>query len=184
MALLEKEIQQQEDKERFKVDNDEKANWALRKIKQLTEKKEEKLRFADKEIAKIQDEIFQIEDWLDKQNTMLNKKIEFFEGLLHQYATDLKKEDPDLKTYKLPFGNLQYRKQRPEWNYNEKKLLESCKSAGMKNVIKIEEKINKTKFKKMVTVSGHNAVYKETGEIVEGVKIIERPELFSVKVNV
>lgn len=171
------------EKDQFVIDNDKKATWALKKIKHMKQKQKENEKLAQEEIEEIQKEIEMVNAWLDDVNGALQKKIDFLENMLHNYALGLRKEDSSLKTYKLPFGQLQFRKSRPMWKYDDKKLLDFVKS-NLKEVLKIEEKVDKRKLKKVARVVGNRAVIKDTGEIIEGVIIEEVPEKFEVKVDV
>ena len=169
--------------ERFKIDNDSKANWALRKIRKLKEKINENEEFAEKEIMIIEKELSEINQWLEKENQKLEDQIDFFEGLLFDYAQILREDDPELKTHSLPFGKLMFRKQRPKWKYDDNKLLDFCKENNLDNVIQIKERVNKNNLKKFVEVSGDKAINPDTGEVIEGVNVINRPEKFKVKTN-
>src|SRR5690625_2768722 len=71
--------QEQVNEEGFIVDNEQKANWALRKIKELQQEIEDNTRLAEKEINKIK-------TWESQQNKSLGDSILYFEGLLHDYA--------------------------------------------------------------------------------------------------
>lgn len=180
------EIMSEEQKEEFVIDSDAKANWALRKIKRLKKKQKENEEFAASEIEKIEEEIKEIKDWRDSENEKLQRNIDYFENLLHNYAMQLRKEDPDLKTYKLPFGQLQFRAQRPKWKYDEERLLESVKKTDLGlTCIDIIEKVNKNALKKsdLIEVVGNKIVIKDTGEVLDGVLVENRPEQFFVKVK-
>ena len=103
------------------------------------------------------------------------------EGLLRVYAEKLKANDPELKTHKLPFGKLQFRKQRNKWVYDNEKLLEFAEK-NLKEAIKIRKRVDKRILKNKVKVVGDKAVIAQTGEVVAGINIIERGEKFKVKV--
>jgi len=167
----------------FVVDNDRKAVWCLRKIKHLKEKQTKNEELAESEIEEIQKEIDEVNKWLDEENDKLQKSIDFFESVLYFYALELKKENPKLKTHKLPFGQLQFRKKRPKWNYDDKKLLNFITS-NYGELVKIKESVDKRKLKQVTKVVGDKVVVKDTGEIVEGVEVLERDEEFQVKVDI
>ena len=175
MIVNQEEGQDQQD-DNFVIDNDVKADWALQKIKDLKEKKQEKEELAEERIQMI-------EDWLQDETEKIDNSIEHFEAQLEEYAMQLKEQDEDLKTRKLPFGKLQFRKQRPSWNYKDDKLLESVKEAGLNNLIKTKERVKKRELKKKVEVVGNKVVNAETGEFIEGVEVKERGEKFKIKVN-
>ena len=166
----------QEQEDNFEVDDDHKANWALKKIRQLNKKKQKNEEFAEKEINEIK-------KWLDQENSKLEDSIEYFESLLTEYAMKLKEQDEDLKTKNLPAGKIQFRKQQPKWNYDNKELLESVKSAGLNDLVKVKERVDKRKLKNQVEVAGDKVINTKTGEVIDGVEVKERGEKFKIKVN-
>ena len=177
-----KKQENQEDKP-FIIDNDCKANWALRKIRQMKEKQNKNKELAKSQIEKIQDEIDEINHWLDKENDKIQNNIDFMKTKLKNYAFTLKEDNPDLKTHSLPFGALKFRKRRPKWNYDDDKLLQFAES-NLQEAVKVKKRVDKRKLKKKADVAGNKAVLKDTGEIIEGVKIINRPEKFKIKVDI
>jgi len=173
----------QQDSSGFIVDNDRRAVWCLRKIKHLKQKQQKNDELAAAEIKEIQKEINEVQEWLDKENEKYQNSIDYFESLLYSYAVSLRKDNPELKTHKLPFGQLQFRSKRPKWNYDNAKLLDFITS-NYRELVKVKESIDKRKLKQVTEVVGDKVVLKETGEIVEGVEVVERDEEFQVKVDV
>jgi len=180
--LQAEEKQKDQGNDGFVIDNKEKANWALRKIRHLKKKQNNNEELAQKEISKLESEIDEVKEWLKSENDSLQNSIDYFKNLLNGYALNLKEEDPDFKTLKLPFGKLQFRKKRDKWHYEEDKLLEFAKE-NIKSAVKVKEKVDKRKLKKHLKKAGDKAVIEATGEIVEGVNIEERGEEFKVKVK-
>jgi hypothetical protein len=173
----------EQDSSGFVVDNDRKAVWCLRKIKHLKEKQAKNEELAESEIEDIQKEIDEVQNWLDEENNKLQNSIDFFESILYSYALELRKGEPELKTHKLPFGKLQFRSKRPKWNYDNAKLLDFITS-NYRELVKVKESVDKRKLKQMTEVVSGKVVVKDTGEIVEGVEVVERDEEFQVKVDV
>jgi len=161
--------------EAFEVVHDSQANWALRKIKEHQQEIKWNQKMAQYEIEKI-------EEWEEQVNQPLTRSIDYFQGLLAQYAMAKKEADPKFKSLKLPNGNLQFRKQQPKWSYDDKTLVTSLKQLRLDEYIKVEEKPVKKDIKKVLRVAG-NKVVTENGEVVEGIEIEERGESFSVKIN-
>ena len=54
---------------------------------------------------------------------------------------------------------------------------------AMADVIKIKKKVDKRKLKKRLEVVDGRAIIKDTGEIVEGIKVTDRPEKFKVDIS-
>ena len=161
-------------KEKFVIDSDSKADWALQKIKEHKETIAEKEQLAE-------ERIMQIKAWLESETDKLHQQISSLEYMLFEYASEIKEQDPDFKTKKLPFGKLQYRSQRPKWHYKDD-LLEYAESS-MPDVIKVKKHVDKRELKKKCEVVNGKVVNKETGEMIEGVEVEERGEKFSIKVD-
>ena len=163
-----------EGKQEFVIDSDSKADWALEKIKQHKEEIREKEELADERIN-------QIMYWLESETQSIEKNIEHLECLLAEYAKNIKENNPDFKTKKLPFGKIQYRSQRQKWHYKDD-LLEYAESS-MPDIVKIKKQIDKKKLKNKCEVVGGKVVNKETGEVITGVEVEERGEKLYIRTS-
>jgi phage host-nuclease inhibitor protein Gam len=152
--------------EEFTVDDQEKANWALRKLRSLQEKKLANEELANKEKAKI-------DAWLNEVNSQLDQDIEYFQGLLTAYAIRLRQEDPKFKSIKLPNGKFGFRKQQPKWQYDDRKLLEYLKLNNLNELIRTKEEVDKSKLKKLVQIVNGQAIDPEAGEVIDRITIVE-----------
>ncbi|ABN53666.1 MAG TPA: hypothetical protein DEF39_11450 [Hungateiclostridium thermocellum] len=166
----------EEKRERFKVTDKDSANWCLRKIKALKQEIEENKRIADAEIQRIQ-------SWLKEVTEPLERSIQFFESLLIEYHMNIYAEDPSKKTIKLPYGTLKARAQQPEFCRDDEKLVNWLKQNGMTEFVKVIEKPEWNELKKKVKVIGNSVVYEETGEVIDGITVQERPPKFTVEVE-
>src|SRR5699024_12366452 len=90
--------------------------------------------------------------WAKQENESHKDSIDYFQSLLAEYAMNHKEDDPKLKTISLPNGKLQFRKQRPKWEYKDDVLVKSLKNAGMDNLIRVKEQPNKSDIKKAVEI--------------------------------
>ncbi|MGI6078808.1 MAG: host-nuclease inhibitor Gam family protein [Fastidiosipilaceae bacterium] len=157
--------EEQEQKERFKIEDKSQAAWALRKMSKIKAEMDENIMTAQAEMERIV-------GWRDGENEKLQRSVSFFEGLLHEYFLTLRESDPKLKTMKLPHGTLKMRKQQPQYEYDESLMLPWAKK-NLPEAVVVKESVAKTPVKKHI---------KDTGEMVPGVEIVERPERFSVEV--
>ncbi|GGN66348.1 host-nuclease inhibitor Gam family protein [Oceanobacillus indicireducens] len=165
--------EEQVEQEAFEIKDDQAANWALRKIKQLKEQQEENTALAEAEISKI-------EAWLQSVNGEAQGSIDYFQGLLAKYAMSKRESDPKFKSKKLPNGAVRFKKQQPKWHYDDKKLVESLKESGETDLIRIKEEPNKTALKKLFVVQEGKVINPGTGEVIEGVTVEEREDKFEV----
>lgn len=154
-----------EERERFRIETKEQAAWALRKMSHIKAEMDENTQVAQAEIDRIA-------AWRNDENEKLQRSISFFEHLLHGYFLTLRESDPKVKTVKLPHGSLKMRKQQPEFQYDETQLLPWAKE-NLPEAVVVKESVAKTPVKKHI---------QETGEMVPGVQMVERPEKFSVEV--
>lgn len=157
----------------FVVDTDEKANWALRKIKQFKEQQKENNALADAEIEKIN-------AWAKQENEKAQQSIDYFQGLIAAFALKKRETDPKFKSMKLPNGRIRFKKQQPKWNYDDEKVVKALKDAGLQDFIKVKESPSKTDIKKAFDVQDGKVVVPDTGEILDGVEVIEQEDKFEV----
>lgn len=163
------------EKQRFKVDSLESANWCLRKLAALEKQQSEIDALAQKEIERIQ-------NWQQSEKEKIDFSKRFFECLLEEYFRSEREKNPKFKL-STPYGKVSSRKQQPKWTYDDEKLLNSLESAGLKDFIRIKKEVDKAALKKAVEVVNGQAVT-EDGEILEGIKVEEQPEKIVIKVEV
>ena len=106
-ANIEVVSDQAEQPKKFVVDNEERANWALRKIRQAERLLKEKHDLANAEKSKI-------DLWLTAACKPLQATIDFMNSLLHAYTLSLKKLDAGFKSRKYPKGSIHLKAQQPE----------------------------------------------------------------------
>lgn len=149
----------------FRITDQGGAIWALRKMKMIETRMAEVKATAKAEVQKIQ-------DWASDEEEKAARSRGYFEALLRDYMLVMKEDDPKLKTVSLPGGKLAFRKQQPEYTYNEEEMLPWAKE-NLPEAVQIKESILKNPIKEHI---------KETGEYVPGVTIEERPDKFIVEV--
>ena len=165
------EIQEVESIERegFKIEDKQSAEWALRKIKALNDQIEET------------NKLVQLET--ERENKSAQDSILFFEGLLLEYMVKERELDPKIKSIKLPHGTVRFKKQQPEYVRDEPKLIDWAKESQRMDLVKIKESFDWSTLKKDITVVAGNVVDKVTGEIIEHVKVVEREDKFEVVIE-
>lgn len=167
--------EQEQVNESFVVNDDLKANWVLRKISSYERSIKENNAIADAENDKI-------EQWLQSVNGNASASIDYFQGLLAEYALKKREEDPSFKSIKLPNGNFGFRKRQPKWNYDDEKVLKALKRNDMTDLINLKESPKKVDIKKAFEIAGNKVVNPNTGEVIEGITIEDQEDNFNVKV--
>jgi hypothetical protein len=169
-------IDEQVEVEGFHIDNDTKAEWALSKIKA---ERDEALKYAFtcKEIARTYDN--KAKEAMDKAA----QKTSGLEGMLRVYFDSVPhKATKTQETYKLPGGVLKKKFGTVEFVRDDKVLVDFLKSNNYTDYLETKYFPKWAELKKDVTVSG-NLVINDSGEVVEGVTAVERPDTFVVELE-
>jgi len=163
---------EQLNEEKFVIDNDKKADWALEQIK---EKEEERDRLIDIAKEKIQDLNLQIEALEAK----CSNETGYLKGLLAEYFNTVPhKETKTQETYQLLTGKLVYKKPSVKINHDDEKLIEWLSET---EYVETKQALKWGEYKKNLIVQGDDVIDTETGEVVEACSIEEVPASFEVK---
>ena len=163
--------------EPFKIDNDQKAEWALAKIR-------EEQAEAQRIMNVCKSMIFHYEEQMKKAEEGLEKKTAYLKGQLEQYFDSVeKRRTKTQEVYKLPSGTLRRKYPKPEFKRDDEALLKWIKANKINAhlYIRVKETPDWANLKKMVQIAGDKVV-DENGEIIEGVTIVDRPPVFEVEV--
>lgn len=143
----------------FIVDNDQKAEWVISKIKEQQEEIEKWATFYDEQKRKA------------KENC--SREIERLTGLLLPYFENVpKKETKTQFSYTLPSGKLVYKKEKQDFEKDEDVLLSWCKTNYNEKFVNVKESVNWKDLKEHI---------KNTGELPEGVTIVKKEAEFKVE---
>lgn len=162
-----------EEERRFTVDDDQKAEWCLEKIR---EAKADLMKWIE----------FYVEQ-TDKVKAKCEARVAFFEGMLQRYfATVPHKVAKTQESYALPSGKLVLKDQAPEWDHDDEQLLPWVKE-NVPDLIRTKESVNWSELKKELTViwneDGGQTIVNADGLIVPGITVTERPDVFKVEVK-
>lgn len=172
MATEELEEEEIQERPPFVVDDDAKAEWCLKMIKQ---KKEE------------------IDKWRDHYATELKRRtdkleadIVWFEGCLkgfffQQDQEGLTRETKTQTSYNLPHGKLVMKRQTPEIVRDDDAIVEWCEK-NAPEYVKVKKSPDWAGLKKTLVVDGDKMVT-EDAEIVPGITLTARPDVFTVEVK-
>lgn len=165
-------------RERFEVDNDMKAEWVLSKIRRIRADQKKETDELERQMQFYKDQIAAVDKCADED-------VAFFESMLTGYFANrmeegFTKETKTQISYKLPTGKLMIKHQAPEFEKDEAAVIAWAKQNGGQYV-KTKESLDWDKLKKTISVVGENAVTKD-GEVIPGVKVLEREDKFVVEV--
>lgn len=153
----------------FVVDDDQKAEWCIRKI---TEAKKEMMDWIEFYVAQT-----------DKVKDRCQRRIQFFEAMLEQYfRTVPHKQTKTQESYQLPSGKLVVKKQQPEYIREDDRITEWLDQSGLDYLIERTPKWGDMKKCLGLQVVGDQVVTAD-GEIIPGLAAVERPDVFKVEVK-
>lgn len=181
MLNLEKEINEYledvEETETWEIKSDEEAEWWI-------EKKAEELAEVRRYKISIENKINLLKEKLDKakneeENILVNRDFylqKYFETIDEK---QLKKTKTQQK-YRLPTLELVKKYPSPTFKRDDEKLSEWLENNKMNELVEIKKKAKWGELKKLTQIVGDQVVYIDTGEVVEGVEVEERPAEFKV----
>lgn len=163
----------EEVREEFTVTDDAAAEWCMKKIKEAEK---------DRAMWKAH-----YEAQMEKVNKAADESIAYFTGKLEEYfATVPHKAAKTQESYTLPGGKLVLKQQQPEYKKDEDELLKWLKDNFMFDFVKTKtiESADWAELKKLVAITPDGAhVATADGEIVPGVKVEQRPNVFKVEIE-
>lgn len=166
--IMDEENMYERPDDHFVVDDDAKADWALRKI------------------AEADAELLRMEDWYKQQLEVAQQRhddrIAFFTGLLAAYFGRVPvKETKTLQKYSLPSGELVLTKEKTDFKATDPALLLGWCQENDPTLVAVELKPAWAEIKKRLQATDAGIVDTETGQVVDGVALITKPETFQAK---
>ncbi len=161
--------------ERFRVDDDFKAEWAIVKIKEEQADAQRIMDICKNMILHYQEQLKGAEEELEKKTSYLKGQLEqYFEGVD-------KKKTKTQESYKLASGTLKRKYPKPKITRDNDTLIKWLKARDMYDYIKQVESAEWGELKKKLKETS-NGYVTEDGEIVEGVKLEARDPEFTIEV--
>lgn len=158
------------------IRDDGAADWAVQKIAIEREELERIKALAAEQKKRIDDKVEAAQRRYDSATAFLTGKLaQYFQTVPHK-ATKTK------QSYRLLSGSLTMKIGQPSMKMNEGVLLDHLKASGLSQYIKTEERVTWGEYKKRLEITEAGAIDKETGELVEGVDIEIKPDVFTVDV--
>ena len=166
--MEDQELFEAEKPEAFTIDDDMKADWALRKIAD-----------ADAELERMKT---WYKDQLDRAQKQHDERVSFFLSLLFAYFAKVpKKETKTQFKYSLPSGDLIFAKAKEDFRATDpEQLLGWCKE-NAPQLVAVKMEPAWAEIKKRLTMTEAGVVDSETGMVVDGVELVTKDEEFKVK---
>ena len=174
LDMIDSAIEQLEQENEFKIDNDQKAEWALAKIKEEKVEAQRFINVCNSQILYYQSELRKVQEALqDKTGNLQALLFDYFYTVPHK-ATKTQ------ETYKLPSGTLKLKHPSPEFKRDDEALVKWLKDRDMKDYIKTIETPQWGELKKLVQYQNNFVCF--DGEVIEGVILLEKEPVFEVEV--
>lgn len=171
------EIMENPEEHVFLIDDDHKADWALRKIAEERKEADRIKAIAEQQIEELQMKIKHAEE-------VAERKTAFLKGCLAEYFQNVPhKSTKTQESYKLLSGSLIFKLPKQNMVKDDDKLLEYFHSNGMEEFINTKESPAWGEFKKQLEVIDGNVVDTATGDVIDAVKVEESAGIFDVKIG-
>ena len=154
----------------FTVDNDQKAEWAARKIREARQDTQKWTEYYERQLSAIR---------------RANEDTEaYFAALLADYfETVPHKATKTQESYSLPSCKLVLKAQQPEFNRDEAMLCDYLDKKGRDDLVKITRRADWAALKKTLKVMEDGTCVDADGEIVEGVQAFSRQPEFKIEMK-
>lgn len=167
------------EQEGFVIDNDNKAEWALRKIAEEHAERDRLTMVIDNQIEFYSERRAEIEKRTeDKVHNLEIMLAQYFENVPH-------KSTKTQQTYELPSGKLVMKQNAPKIDRNDEVLTHWLMDNGLVSYIQTKQSPmwGELKSSGMIKECGDAFVLDETGEVVQGVQLIQQEPTFSIKIK-
>jgi hypothetical protein len=166
--------------QRFIIDDEDKASWALRKLAKIKAE-------ADAASVQLAVEQARLADWFAQVTGPLDRQRGFFLGLLREFHEQQLASDPSKKTIKLPAGILKSIAGQNKWTIDEDEFLgwfdaDLDVQAAMPELVRTKREPALKEIKSRFEPRDDRAVDPSTGEVVPGVTVAPGQRSFSVEV--
>ncbi len=148
----------------FRVDDDGKAEWAIRKLARIRSRQHANEDLADGEIQRVR-------EWLHDVQKPLENDAQYFTGLLTDYAIMQRQED-DRKTVSLPHGKLRSTERKPGVEISDPAALTEWALAVHPEAVETRHSVPKSALNRIAAVMDGEPRDVDTGERVPGVETV------------
>ena len=157
----------------FRITDDLMADWAIEKINEARAERDRLLSLVDEKIGQLEEKRkLYIVNFEDNTSYLRAKLMDYFQTVKTQDTKTIKK-------YKLVSGTLVLKRQQPLYERDEAALLTWAETT-VPELVKVKKEVSWADLKKQADVSGDKLLL--DGEIIPGVTVVEREDVFEVQV--
>lgn len=157
--------------QRFVIDDDKKAEWALCAIREHTVEADRMLKACDDQIQFYKKRKEEISAAADRKTGYLTSLLQLYFDTVPHKATKTQ------ETYALPSGKLVRRLATKKMEHDDAALMQKYP-----DFVQNKPSLAWGELKKKMKIEGNVVIDTETGEIVEAITVTETPEKFSAEV--
>ena len=167
----------EDQKENFSIENDSTAEWAVEKIKEAAEERDRLLALISEKEEELARKKLAILERYENSTSFLLFKLREYMGTVKVKST--KTQD----TYQLLSGKLVRKKPAVDYYVDKEKLLKWLDECNRADLIKVERTPIWVEIKKHLLCDTESGLVtmEDSGEVIEGVTAIEKPETFDIK---
>lgn len=163
------------EEEKWTIDNDEKAEWALKKIREETEEHDRLMKLAAAEQEKLTARIAEINKAYEDGTSWLKYQLsQYFETVPHKTTKTTEK-------YALLSGTLVRKKGGIEYKRDDGAVLTWLNENRLDQFIKTKLDVDWKELKTRTSITEDGmVVFDDTGEIIDGIKAEQKPDTFDI----
>lgn len=162
----------------FKIESDEQAEKFIKKEKSRRANIQRLIDLCDTETARISERRQTLVAELEQDSFYKTQLMIYLENAPQEFVKETKTQ----KSYKLLSGTIVKKKGGLQAVRDSASLLNWAKSTDPA-LVRVKEEADWAKIKKDVELTEDGAIYKPTGEFVEGVTTEMKPDTFDIKFN-
>ena len=162
--------------ERFVIDNDQKAEWSLRKIKEREDDFERVKALALSEIEKVT-------KLIEEEKAKCDSDTAFLRAALDAYMDSVKCRETKtgIRKYKLLSGELVRKPGKTTLAHNDDVLTDYLLRSGRTDMIRVKQVPLWGEYKRTLAVHDGVVIDTNTGDVVEGVTAEMQPASFAIE---
>lgn len=158
----------------FIIDNDSKADWAVRTIREAQAERDRLLALAEQRIAELTEQMEGIRERCIRNTEHLMQQLGQYMGMVKTKQTKTQ------ETYQLLSGKLVHKYGGYDYKRDDQQVIAWCMANGRGSMVKVKEELDWAELKKTLTVQDDMAVT-EDGEIIPGIVVEHKPDRFDIK---
>lgn len=160
--------------ERWRIEDDDAANWALRKLAVLEDEQDRINTQAFAEIARIN-------EWRTTRLAALTHHHDFFQARLTEYFRAIRHNNPDTKTYHLPAGTIASRATPGHIEILDEPALIAWAETNAPDLVATRKTVSKTAVKKLAVAKDGVSLIDGNGERIPHVEHVPGSERIAAK---